>query len=287
MMYLSPGFSLLLILLFSATSVMAQISVKCQGTGQPVYLIGGGPAFTTWNLGPVQQKLAGHYRVCRWDMRGVGDNGELEISSTRPALEQWLDDMARVLPEQPVVLWGHSWGALQALLFARRYPDRVKALVLNNPVDPGLQSLDDIESKRYVHPYVESQLSIDEIGTPAEMRHRFRSKIASYFLDARQGWAYSAAFTAEDTNNALNVKIWEEYRRMMLTRTDIAKLQPKIDKLIYCRMDVLMPESLGEYSRLLPASRHEVIDDCAHFPWVETPDAFFKLLLASMQEITQ
>lgn len=274
-----------LLMLLSASPVVAQINVNCEGTGRHVYLIGGGPAFTSWNLAPVQKKLAAHYRVCRWDMRGVGDNADLEVSSTQPALQQWIDDMATVLPEQPVILWGHSWGALQSLLFTRRFPERVKALVLNNPVDPGLESLVNIESKRYVHPYVEAQLLIDDIDTPNEARHRFRSKIASYFMDARQGWEYSAAFRAQDTNNALNVRIWEEYRQMMLTPVDMHALAPRVAALIYCRHDVLMPESLVAYSGLLPAARHEILEGCAHFPWVEAPHAFFDVLLGNLEEI--
>ena len=191
--------SRLLILLLSAPGVsaaMGQIQVVCQGHGEAVYLVGGGPAFTTWNLEPLQRQLRDQYRVCRWDMRGVGDNADLEISENRPALEQWLQDMLAVLPEEPVVLWGHSWGALQALLFAKYYPQRVKALVLNNPVDPLLTSLQAIESKRYVHPGVEARLLIDDIDTPTEQSHRLRSKIASYFLDAELGWAYASGFSS-------------------------------------------------------------------------------------------
>ena len=281
---LRHGF-LVLVCLLSASETNAQITVDCQGSGQPVYLIGGGPAFTTWNLAPVQKKLADRYKVCRWDMRGVGDNKIPGISRTTPVLTQWIDDMAMVLPQQPVVLWGHSWGALQALLFARRYPERVRALVLNNPVDPGLRSLDNIEFKRYVHPYVESKLDIDEFGTVAEQRHRFRSKIASYFIDAELGWSYSAGFDEEDTNNALNVRIWEEYREMMLTSADLELLAPKISALIFCRQDVLMPENITEYSRMVPAARRHVIEACAHFPWVETPEEFYDILLLTIRDI--
>ena len=100
--------------------------VNCQGSGQPVYLIGGGPAFTSWNLEHIQQHLRDRFRVCRWDMRGVGENAALAIKQDSPVLSQWLQDMAEVLPEQPVIIWGHSWGALQSLLFSRLYPKRVK-----------------------------------------------------------------------------------------------------------------------------------------------------------------
>ena len=265
-------------------AAQAQLSVDCLGSGEPVYLIGGGPAFTTWHLEPIQRELAGHYRVCRWDMRGVGENAGLSLRTDSPVLAQWLEDMAHTLPQQPAVLWGHSWGALQALLFARQYPERVKALVLNNPVDPALESLERIQRKRYVHPYVESHLGIDDIGTDAERLHHFRSKIASYFADAEIGWAYAAGFSPEDSNNALNVKIWEEYRRMPLTETDITRLAAKIRKVIYCKYDVLMPENRAAYSRVLAPARQVTITSCAHFPWVEAPDRFYRILLDAMRD---
>jgi len=276
---------LLLACLLCASTTMAQIKANCQGKGQPVYLIGGGPAFTTWNLEPIQQQLRDHFKVCRWDMRGVGDNAKLDINKDAPVLMQWIQDMAMILPQQPVVLWGHSWGALQALLFAKNYPERVKALVLNNPVDPELRSLENIEFKRYVHPFVESQLNIEDIDTLAEQRHRFRSKIASYFMDAEQGWAYSSGFDAGDTNNELNVLVWEEYRRMPINQADLDSLSPKIAGIIYCEYDVLMPESLEVYSRVIPSGKYYVLNDCAHFPWVESPEEFYHILLRTMNAV--
>jgi pimeloyl-ACP methyl ester carboxylesterase len=264
---------------------MAQIKVNCQGQGPPVYLIGGGPAFTTWNLEPIQQKLRDRFTVCRWDMRGVGDNAKLVINKDAPVLMQWIQDMAMVLPQQPVILWGHSWGALQSLLFAKHYPERVKALVLNNPVDPELRSLENIESKRYVHPYVESQLDIEDIDTVAEPRHRFRSKIASYFMDAEKGWAYSAGFDSGDSNNELNVLVWKEYRHMRINQADLVSISPRITRIIYCEYDVLMPESLEVYSRVIPSEKHYILDDCAHFPWVEAPEEFYHILLRTMTAV--
>ncbi len=120
-------------------------------------------------------------------MRGVGDNAGLTLPPDKPALSVWLADMAAVLPPEPVLLWGHSWGALQSLLFARQCPRRVRGLILSNPVDPALKSLEDIERKRYRHPELDSLLSLDDIDTSKECRFSFREKIASYFMDGNQG----------------------------------------------------------------------------------------------------
>jgi pimeloyl-ACP methyl ester carboxylesterase len=259
-----------------------QLRVHCVGDGAPLYLIGGGPAFTTWHLDPIAQQLDDRYRVCRWDMRGVGDNATLPLAANSSVLQQWLDDMAAVLPERPALLWGHSWGALQALLFARAHPQRVAALMLSNPVDPALESLVHIEAKRHVHDIPGARLGLDDIGTAAEQRHSFRSKIASYFVDGDLGWAYSAQFSGADSNNVLNVQIWEDYRQNPLSEADMATLAPKVLGVIQCRHDVLMPETAHEYGRLLPGAEQQMLDDCAHFPWVETPQPYYQALATQL-----
>lgn len=249
-----------------------------------MFLIGGGPAFTTWNLAPIQQVLAGQYRVCRWDMRGVGENAALPFQPGHTALSQWLGDMAAVLPPEPVLLWGHSWGALQVLLFTREQPTRVKGIVLSNPVDPHLRSHEHIERKRFNHPDVEPGLTLEDMGTPVEELHSLRSKVASYFADPAKGWAYAAGFTQADANSRLNVRIWEEYRSAPLEDDDVRKLADKILGLIYCRDDVLQPEALMEYRRLLGPDKHHLLSRCGHFPWEEQPEAYYRLLLQLLSE---
>ena len=279
--------SAVLMVLSGLPAVAAQLQVHCQGEGPPVYLVGGGPAFTTWHLAPVQARLAERYRVCRWDPRGVGENANLSFEADGRVLSQWLADMAKVLPREPVVLWGHSWGALQVMMFAERHPERVRRLVLSNPVDPALKSLEEIERKRFQHRDLDGELQLEDIGTPTEELHNLRSKIASYFADEGQGWAYASKFTPEDTNGRLNVEVWEDYRQATLTDAEVRALAPKIGGLIYCREDVLQPEALAEYRRLLPQQSHVVLSGCGHFPWEERPEAYFEALLEMVGEAWQ
>ena len=121
----------------------------------------------------------------------------------------------------------------------------------------------------------------------AEQRHSFRSKIASYFVDGKTGWAYSEMFSAADTNNALNVQIWQDYRRDPLTNADMEALAPKVAGVLHCEYDVLMPESGREYARLLPDQPQDILEACAHFPWVEVPQAYFDALSDSLDRAWQ
>ena len=277
-------FFFIFILFCCDSTADTEIKVRCEGQGHLVYLIGGGPAFTTWNLQPIQKRLSVNYKVCRWDMRGVGENAGLILKPDEPALSQWFADMVEVLPKEPVVLWGHSWGALQVLLFAKNHPERVSKLVLSNPVDPSLFSMEHIESKLYSHPVIDSRLTLDDIGTPAETLHNFRSKIASYFADAKQGWDYALNFSQADSNNKINVRIWEEYKNAPLVDADIMQQSNKISGLIHCRDDVLQPESLSEYRRLLNNSKQPILTGCVHFPWEENPDEYYRVLLGLLDQ---
>lgn len=275
---------LFIVIAISANSfAVANLKVNCEGQGPAIYLIGGGPAFSTWNLQPIQKPLADTYRVCRWDMRGVGDNADLKIVSDSSVLSQWLEDMNDVITNEPVLLWGHSWGALQVLLFAKNFPQLDLKLILSNPVDPKLLSMDQIDNKLFQHPEIDHKLTLDEIGTDEEKLHNFRSKIASYFKDGKQGWEYALQFSPEDSNNELNVRIWKEYRNSPLSDIDIKSLSKKIFGVIYCRDDVLQPESQREYQRLIPEDKHHVIRNCGHFPWEENPEDYFKVLMNQLQ----
>ncbi len=259
-------------------AVEMDLRVHCRGAGEPVYLVGGGPAFTSRNLEPLPQMLSAGYRVCRWDMRGVGDNAGVPFATGQDQLEAWLADMARLLPRQPVILWGQSWGALQVLLFARRHPTRVKGLVLSNPVDPELVSLEHIENKRHVHAIPQADPALQDMDTIDERRLAMRRKLASYFVNGEMGWHHAQGFDLGDSDSRLNIRVWEAYRARPLSRTDMTRLAPLIAGIIYCRGDVLMPENREEYRHLVPQTRHVTLDDCGHFPWLEVPQAYGTVL---------
>ena len=70
-----------------------------------------------------------------WDMPGHGDSARLqadliEVDSFVERLSQFMQDVVR----QPAVLVGHSMGALLAVNYAARYPERCKAVAALNGV---------------------------------------------------------------------------------------------------------------------------------------------------------
>jgi pimeloyl-ACP methyl ester carboxylesterase len=100
------------------------------GRGPAVVLLHGFPLnATTWS--PQREALSGSYRVLCPDQRGFGGSqlGWDEV----PSLDHVADDVAAMLDAKKldtVVLGGLSMGGYVAMAFARRHPERLRALVL-------------------------------------------------------------------------------------------------------------------------------------------------------------
>jgi pimeloyl-ACP methyl ester carboxylesterase len=100
------------------------------GEGEPVIQIHGA-GFGHFNFAPATPALAEHFRVIDYDMRGYG-------KSDRPVqhydMEVWADDVAGLLDALDVReahVHGTSMGGMIAIVFAGKYPERTRSVVIN------------------------------------------------------------------------------------------------------------------------------------------------------------
>ncbi len=113
------------------------IHMVCMGAGSPTVVLsaGGNDWSAGWRL--VQPDIARTTKVCSWDRAGNGfSSGSRDVQDivhTEDDLERALDGAGLT---GPLVMVGHSHGALETLLFADRNPDRVAAMVLVDPSKP-------------------------------------------------------------------------------------------------------------------------------------------------------
>jgi 2-succinyl-6-hydroxy-2,4-cyclohexadiene-1-carboxylate synthase len=95
--------------------------------------VGSGPVLV-WLHGFTQTKdsaheflsiLAGTYELLTIDLPGHGENAAVSAS-----LEETADLLVEVLPDEPFILGGYSFGGRVALHVAQRHPERLSRLVL-------------------------------------------------------------------------------------------------------------------------------------------------------------
>ncbi|MGH3735781.1 MAG: alpha/beta fold hydrolase [Micromonosporaceae bacterium] len=112
-----------------------EIAYTRSGTGVPLVLL---HAFPLSSLMWAAQRggLSRSADVLTPDQRGFGESAGPDVLDGVPAdLNQVVDDLVRLLDQlelREVVLGGLSMGGYVALAFARRYPDRLRGLLLAN-----------------------------------------------------------------------------------------------------------------------------------------------------------
>ncbi|MEO7363948.1 MAG: alpha/beta hydrolase [Candidatus Saccharimonadales bacterium] len=103
------------------------------GTGSPIVVLHGMLGSTAfWE--PLTKFLQSKNRVIALDLLGFGDSPKPENSdySTQQHTEAILRTLDELKVSEPIILVGHSMGAILALSFASRYPKNVARLVLMN-----------------------------------------------------------------------------------------------------------------------------------------------------------
>lgn len=108
-----------------------RLAIREEGAGPPVLLLhalGASSRYFAGRLGP----LPAAYRCVMPDLLGFGRSPKPEIAYTvedhLSALRRTLDRLS--LTERPIIVIGHSLGAILAAEYAARYPAHVRGLVL-------------------------------------------------------------------------------------------------------------------------------------------------------------
>lgn len=112
------------------------IFVVSQGTGHPVFILGG-PWFGHSYLNQLQSELAKYFRVIAYDPRGSGRSSPLsEDQITLAGHIRDLENLRQELKVDRMNLVGHSMGALAALFYAAEHSAAMESLVLLHPGPP-------------------------------------------------------------------------------------------------------------------------------------------------------
>ena len=258
-------------------------------SGSPVLVFHGGPGGGC-RAGHANFANLKKCRVIMFDQRGCNCSlplGRLENNDT----SSLLDDAVRLLNylnvNEKVVLRGSSWGSTLALLFAEKYPDKVRKLLLSQIFMADADSAFwEFEGNRFFCPEFVEELERKAKGkgeaVPAWFASEINSKSMKKQLDAANyyGWYERLCGNLEPAWNdlkTLSEKELAEYRIFMHYRVNGFMLKPdqimknirKIKHIpaviIHNRLDFVCPPK-GAYKlhKALPNSRLIMVPERGH-----------------------
>ena len=254
-----------------------------------VVVLHGGPGFNMEYIAKDLAPLATSHALLFYDQRGAGRSSLVTDSASLDG-QRFSEDLEAVRQHfglQRVTLLGHSWGAGVAALYASRYPERVKRLVIVDGIPLQqkelAQAFQDLEARRdsstraQMQKWREARLA--NPGDATACRAYYVLWFGPFFGDtaaASRSQGDFCAGTAEARRNkmasvdrfvAASLGDWDW--RPALRRVHAPAL------VIHGSADVLPVDGGREWAATLPNARFVLLDGVGHFPYLEAPDAFF------------
>lgn len=259
------------------------------GEGPPLLVLNGGPGVSSTHFAGLAARLAklgDGQRVILFDQRGTGGS-ELERldeeSVNVAAMIEDVEALRRALDIERWAVLGHSWGGMYGMLYATAHPERVERLVLSASGGATLEWLGYVGANIRKHMGPERRESYERFMDPPSgmdadtaNRRRVEAMAAAYVYDPENIPFVIEALTREGAN-------FPEVRGLVyadLDRTDydlldeLAALQtPTL--ILHGRQDLLGEAVPLQTHAALRNSELVWLDECAHYPWLDAPDAYF------------
>ncbi len=262
-----------------------KIFYRIVGDGEPLVMVHGGPGSNMLHLLPYCDTLATSFKLIYYDQRGCGKSDPLTPSQT-VTWEDHVEDLEALRKEFGLTkmnLFGHSWGGGLVMLYAIRYPQRVKSLIISNsmPARDGEWKKETaaIQAEREKQYGVKEKLeALRRSGLrERDPRAYFKrlSEIKSWKIFADTADASKTVYTIEPCP-LVNHSTWESLTGYDL-RDDLKKLKvPTL--IIHGEKDFIPLKYARELHELIPDSKL-LVTRKGHQPYIEDPDTFFESMV--------
>jgi pimeloyl-ACP methyl ester carboxylesterase len=265
-----------------------RVTYRTAGEGPLVVLIHG-IAGNSQQWDQVIELLADRFMVLAPDLLGHGQSAKPRGDYSLGAYAVSVRDLLIALDHRRATVVGHSLGGGVAMQFAYEYPVFCERLVvvssggLGREVHPLLQAAT-LPGAEFVLPLIASERLTAAGSAVAQWLSRLGLQAGPDLAEMARGYASLAdAGTRQAFLHTLRAVIEPGGQRVSATdRLYLSSMMPSL--VIWGRADPLIPVEHADIAhRRMPGSRLEVFDEAGHFPHLEEPIRFARVLSDFME----
>lgn len=262
-----------------------ELYYKVLGKGEPIVILHGGPGLDHTYLLPQMEQLADDYQLIFYDQRASGrSSGEAEPTSiTIDKFVEDLEGLRQAFNLDKMNLIGHSWGGLLAMFYAIKYPHRLNSLILVGSAGASWEFRPAFGANLQRRMTADDRLTLNTLqgsegfrqGTPEAMNAFLRALFRPYFYDRTLSDQLTTHFNEKTAMNnlAVNSLMWAHLGNYDL-HTELAVIDsPTL--IIHGNDDPMPATFVQKIHEHIRGSEFVMLENCGHFPYIETPEAFF------------
>ncbi|MEO7651785.1 MAG: alpha/beta hydrolase [Bryobacteraceae bacterium] len=267
---------------------------RVSGTGTPIVMLSGGPGVDVDYLAPVAERLPPSFSRVLLEQRGTGRSRLSTLTPANMNLQLVVEDVEALrvhLKQERLLLFGHSWGGMLAMSYAAAYPRRVDKLLL---VGPGGMNWEyqkyfgdnirmrlrpeDLEAERY---WLEAPRR--GVDPDKALLERQRAIVPGYFFDRAKGLAHASQFVEGSFHGAAFFTLAGDLSKNYDVREALKTFGRPV-LIVQGYQDPVGEVTADETHALIKSSRLHYLHKCGHFPWVEQPEEFYRIVAAFLAE---
>ncbi len=250
------------------------IHYEVLGQGKPVLFLHGWMGSWRYWL-PTMEAVAQHFRAYSFDFWGFGDSDKEAEAHT---IKEYSAQVLRFLDGMGIArarLVGHSMGGMVALKTAIDYPERIVRVATAGAVIEGSA----------LAPLL--KMTTNQLITRLFVRGPVVQRIWWQLMrNIRSGWRRWFGEVIEDSAKGSQDAILQSVRSMRRTdlRPELGRL--KVPALIVhgSEDDIVDPDQAEIFQVYVPTARVVVMEHCRHFPFMDDPESFNRLLIDFLLE---
>jgi proline iminopeptidase len=273
----------------------AKLFLRLVGAGEAIVIVHGGPGMSHDYLVPqLIDLLASDYQLIFYDQRASGRSSGVD-DTTRLTMSQFVRDLESIRQELKINrlnLLGHSFGGLLTMHYAIAYPNNVNKLLLIDS-SPASWELN--------FPYFRRAIAERQTETDKQKLSAIKSKEGfgtnPNLMDSYMKIFFRVFFKNPSLSQNLILGIDEHWLlNYNVTGNFIWKDLGKYDihhKLKYINVSTLIThgdnsviamEGAKEINKQIPNSKLIIMKDVGHFPYIEDPKAFNRIVRNFLKE---